>query len=552
MMRLLLIIAFGFSSVMSVAQTDLSKSLENFNTLMYHIDRLYVDSVDAPNLIEQAMVKILEELDPHSVYIPSKERKKMEEPLVGNFEGVGIQFSILRDTIFVVATIAGGPSEKIGIRAGDKIIMVEKDTVAGIGVQNSDVMKYLRGKKGTIVDVKIKRRDLKEWLGFSITRDKIPLYSLDVSYMVTPEIGYVKLNRFSSTSVEEFVTAVEELKSKGMKNLILDLQGNGGGYLSAAVGLADELLSNDKLLVYTQGRYYPKETYKASKDGCFEYGKLAVLVDESSASASEIVSGAVQDWDRGLIIGRRTFGKGLVQRPYPLPDGAAVRLTVSRYYTPSGRSIQKSYEGGIDDYRMEKYERYKSGELASEDSISMPDSLKYFTSTHRTVYGGGGILPDVFAGIDTTKRSFYFNQLIRKGIIYQFGINYVDDERKKLIKDFKDIEGFVKGFEVDESILKSLASYAKKEGLVLGEVTLKEDNTLTDKEVEDLNNTEQERIENDRTLIALRLKALIARNIWNSAGFYQVIAPLNESLQKAIEAMQDDTFEKTKLTENEL
>lgn len=550
MIRIIASIVFGFSTIVAVAQSDLSKSLENFNTLMYHIDRLYVDSVDTDDVIEKAMVKVLEDLDPHSVYIPAKELKKMEEPLVGNFEGVGIQFNILRDTIFVVATIAGGPSEKIGIRAGDKIIMVGNDTVAGIGIQNSDVMKYLRGDKGTVVQVGIKRKDVNELLQFNITRDKIPLYSLDASYMATPDIGYIKLNRFSSTTVQEFTDAVEDLKKQGMKNLVLDLQGNGGGYLSAAVGLADELLSNDKLLVYTEGRYYPKETYNAKNKGCFEHGKLAVLVDESSASASEIVSGAIQDWDRGLIIGRRSFGKGLVQRPFPLPDGGAVRLTVSRYYTPSGRSIQKSYASGVEDYRLEKYERFTNGELVNADSISIPDSLKYYTSTKRTVYGGGGILPDVFVPLDTNRRSEYFTQLIRKGIIYQFGINYVDDNRKKITKAHKTANDFVANFEVDDKLLADLDEFAAKEGLKKGIINQDGKNKIDGATLVKKQQEENEKISADKEVMALRLKALIARNIWDSSAFYEAIAPLNESLQKAIEVMGDNTFEKMKLAEN--
>ena len=550
MIRIIASIVFGFSTIVAVAQSDLSKSLENFNTLMYHIDRLYVDSVDTDDVIEKAMVKVLEDLDPHSVYIPAKELKKMEEPLVGNFEGVGIQFNILRDTIFVVATIAGGPSEKIGIKAGDKIIIVGNDTVAGIGIQNSDVMKYLRGDKGTVVQVGIKRKDVNELLQFNITRDKIPLYSLDASYMATPDIGYIKLNRFSSTTVQEFTDAVEDLKKQGMKNLVLDLQGNGGGYLSAAVGLADELLSNDKLLVYTEGRYYPKETYNAKNKGCFEHGKLAVLVDESSASASEIVSGAIQDWDRGLIIGRRSFGKGLVQRPFPLPDGGAVRLTVSRYYTPSGRSIQKSYASGVEDYRLEKYERFANGELVNADSISIPDSLKYYTSTKRTVYGGGGILPDVFVPLDTNRRSEYFTQLIRKGIIYQFGINYVDDNRKKITKAHKTANDFVANFEVDDKLLADLDEFAAKEGLKKGIINQDGKNKIDGATLVKKQQEENEKISADKEVMALRLKALIARNIWDSSAFYEAIAPLNESLQKAIEVMSDNTFEKMKLAEN--
>lgn len=550
MKKLLLALFFTSFSVMAFSQNDITKSLETFNTLMYHVDKLYVDSVEGDKLIEKAMVSMLEELDPHSVYIPPKEVKKMEEPLTGNFEGVGIQFNILRDTIYVVSTIAGGPSEKIGIRAGDKIITVDQDTVAGVGIQNSGVVKYLRGDKGTKVIVGIKRTGVKELLDFKITRDKIPLFSLDASYMVTPTIGYIKLNRFARTTVEEFIEAATALKEQGMTSLILDLQGNGGGYLSSAVGLADQFISGNKRLVYTKGRFYPQEDFNAKKEGVFEQGKLAVLVDESSASASEIVSGAIQDWDRGLIIGRRSFGKGLVQRPFNLPNGGKVRLTVSRYYTPSGRSIQKSYEDGADAYRMEKYERYDNGELVNADSIHVPDSLKYFTDNKRVVYGGGGIHPDIFVSIDTTTRSNYVNQMIRKGIIYQFGINYVDKNRKKINKTYKDVDSYIKSFEVDNEILEALDDFAKKEGLKKGIINSDDKNEIEGDKIIALQNLEKERIENDKELIALRLKSLIARNLWNSSAFYKTIAPLNESLQKAIEVMQDDTFEKMNLAKN--
>lgn len=495
------------------------------SSLLYHIDRMYVDDVDKQKLVDAAIVSMLEELDPHSIYIPKEDLEEVNEPLKGNFEGVGIQFNIVRDTIYVVDAISGGPSERIGIRAGDRILKIDTESVAGMNFKNSDVMKRLRGKKGTKVDVAILRKGEPAPLDFTITRDKIPIYSVEASYMAEPGVGYIKVSRFSATTMKEFREKLTSLKEDGMKDLILDLQGNGGGYLRTAIEMADEFLGDRKLVVYTEGRTSPREDTYSTKEGLFEKGRLVLLVDEGSASASEIVSGAVQDWDRGLIVGRRSFGKGLVQRPVMLSDGSAVRLTVSRYYTPSGRSIQKSYEEGVEAYQREKVDRLANGELTSADSIHAADTVKYFTMNKRVVYGGGGIMPDVFVPIDTTQSSDYFGQLVRKGILNTFALARVDEHRSKLLESYADPEVFQKQFAVDDALLKELEIYASKDSVFA-------DGTGS---------------ERSRDLIALRLKALIARDLWDTSAYWQMINadnPVDRSFQKALETLSDDTFQR--------
>lgn len=495
------------------------------SSLLYHIDRMYVDDVDKQKLVDAAIVSMLEELDPHSIYIPKEDLEEVNEPLKGNFEGVGIQFNIVRDTIYVVDAIPGGPSERIGIRAGDRIVTIDKEVVAGVNFKNSDVMKRLRGKKGTKVDVAILRKGEPSPLDFTITRDKIPIYSVEASYMAEPGVGYIKVSRFSATTMKEFREKLTSLKEDGMKDLILDLQGNGGGYLRTAIEMADEFLGDRKLVVYTEGRTSPREDTYSTKEGLFEKGRLVVLVDEGSASASEIVSGAIQDWDRGLIVGRRSFGKGLVQRPVMLSDGSAVRLTVSRYYTPSGRSIQKSYDEGVEAYQREKTDRLANGELTSADSIHAADTVKYFTMNKRVVYGGGGIMPDVFVPIDTTQSSEYFGQLVRKGILNTFALAYVDVHRTKLLTTYSNPGAFGKQFTVDDALLTELETYAAK------------DSVFTDGAGEG----------RSRDLIALRLKALIARDLWDTSAYWQMINadnPVDRSFQRALETLTDDTFQR--------
>lgn len=498
-------------------------------SLLYHIDRMYVDDVDKKALVDAAIVRMLEELDPHSIYIPKEDLEEVNEPLKGNFEGVGIQFNIIRDTIYVVDAIAGGPSERLGIRAGDRILSIDGEKAAGVGFRNNDVMKRLRGKKGTKVTVAMNRRGEAEPLEFVITRDKIPIYSVEASYMATPEVGYIKVSRFSATTMKEFREKLDELKALGMQDLILDLQGNGGGYLRTAIEMSDEFLGDRKLIVYTEGRTAPREDTYATSEGRFEKGRLAVLVDEGSASASEIVSGAVQDWDRGLIVGRRSFGKGLVQRPVMLPDGSAVRLTVSRYHTPSGRCIQKSYEEGVDAYRSEKGSRYASGELTGADSLNHQDTVKFYTMNKRVVYGGGGIMPDLIVPIDTSLSSEYFGQLVRRGILNTFALSYVDDHRAELSQRYPNVQAYQQAFQVGEVMLSALEAYAAKEDV----------------------QRDPEGLKRSEALIALRLKALIARDLWDTSAYWQVINadnPVDRSCQKALEALSDNSFQRLGMT----
>jgi|LakMenE18May11ns_1017448.scaffolds.fasta_scaffold9959232_4 carboxyl-terminal processing protease len=493
--------------------------------LLYHIDRQYVDTVDNKKLVDAAIVSILEELDPHSIYIPKEELEEVNEPLKGNFEGVGIQFNLVRDTIYVVDAIAGGPSERLGIRSGDRIIGIDGENSAGVGFKNSDVMKRLRGKKGTKVKVDIMRKGEAQPLEFTITRDKIPIFSVEAAYMATPTVGYIKVSRFSATTMKEFRDKLDELKGKGMQDLVLDLQGNGGGYLRTAIEMADEFLIDRRLIVYTEGRNSPREDTYATRDGRFEKGRLAVLVDEGSASASEIVSGAVQDWDRGLIVGRRSFGKGLVQRPVMLPDGSAVRLTVSRYYTPSGRSIQKPYADGVEAYQRERVDRFAKGELTSADSVHLQDTVKYYTVNKRVVHGGGGIMPDVFVPIDTTQSSEYFSRLVRNGILNTFALTHVDANRNTLLAQYPDPETFRRKFVVDEKLLGRLQQAAELEGIAFDSVGM----------------------QRSKDLISLRLKALIARDLWDTSAYWQMINAENSvdrSFQKALEALQDNTFQR--------
>lgn len=519
--------SIGFNGLQAQESTNPSQSQgQKFNALLYYVNQIYVEEVDSEALVEAAIVGMLEEMDPHSVYIPADELKAADEPLNGNFEGVGIQFNIFKDTIMVVSPISGGPSEKLGIMSGDRIVTVDGEVVAGTGVTNKDVQRLLKGPKGTKVTVGIKRSGERELLDFEIIRDKIPIFSVDASYMVAPGIGYIKVNRFAKTTMAEMYEALAKLRTQGMDDLILDLQGNGGGMLRTAIQMADEFLSEDKLLVYTEGRAFPREDTKARIPGRFEKGRLVVLIDQGSASASEIVSGAIQDWDRGLIVGRRSFGKGLVQRPVNLPDGSAVRLTVQKYYTPSGRCIQKPYDEGVDAYRKEKYERYMSGELLSLDSLELPDSLKFTTRIQqRTVYGGGGILPDIFVPIDTTDNSEFFSRILRKGLDNRFALNYVDSRREALEKEYPTEDDFIRDFILSKKMTLDFLAFVDTEGVEF----------------------DADGWETSRDAISLRIKAMIGRNMLQQSTFYRVISELNESLQRAVTILQDGTFEKTNL-----
>lgn len=523
----LFVFAISFISYSQETTKTLSKTdaVVKLDALFTVINYAYVDEVNNNKMVEDAIVGLLKELDPHSVYIPEKELKKMNEPLEGNFEGIGIQFNILKDTITVVSPISGGPSEKLGIMSGDKIVKIEGETVAGTGIKNSDVQEKLRGKKGTIVNVEIKRRGDKDLIPFAITRDKIPLYSVDASYLATPDIGYIKVNRFARTTMKEFKLALDSLVDKGAENLILDLRGNGGGYLQTAFLLADEFLGQGKMIVYTAGDKQTKEEYKATSRGSFEKGKLAILVDEGSASASEIVSGAVQDWDRGMVIGRRTFGKGLVQKPFPLPDGSAIRLTTAKYYTPTGRSIQRPYEDGKEEYYKEISRRYKSGELMEADSIDFPDSLKFFTPKKRIVYGGGGIMPDVFIPLDTTLNTELNRNLIRRGVYNEFILTFLDKNRKKILKQYPTFENFKENFELSDELMDEFFSFAEKKNV-----------EKNDKEYEE-----------SKKLIDTQVTALLARNLYTTSAYFEIINQLNDSYLEAINLIQSDDFEKANL-----
>ncbi|MDD4971548.1 MAG: S41 family peptidase [Paludibacter sp.] len=481
------------------------------------ISNLYVDSINDKKLVETALECILKDLDPHSLYIPKEEVERVNEPLEGSFEGVGIQFQLMEDTLLVIQTISGCPAAKVGVLPGDRILYINNELVAGVKMKNSDIFKRLRGPKGSEVTVKIKRGGVKELMVFKIIRDKIPLYSVDATYMIGKDIGYIKINNFGNNTVQEFEKAFNTLRDKGMKQLILSLQGNGGGYLNAAIQLADEFLSANKLIVYTQGLNQPKTTAESTSTGDFEKGKVIVLVDEYSASASEIVSGALQDWDRALIIGRRTFGKGLVQRQFPLIDGSMLRLTVARYYTPTGRCIQKSYKGGYEKYEMDLVDRFKKGELLHADSIHFPDSLRYQTlNLKRTVYGGGGIMPDIFVPLDTTRYTDFHRKIVAMGVVNKVCVQYIDKHRADLKKKYPTFEKFKKEYEVDDEFLNQLTAQAEKE-------KIKVDST---------------QYATSKTLIKLQLKALVARDLWEMNEYYQIMDADNESLQKAVEILQ--------------
>ncbi len=489
-----------------------------FAKFLDYLEDYYVDSVNSDDIVEQAIVKTLSELDPHSTYIPAEQLKKMREPLKGNFEGIGISFNILKDTLYVISPISGGPSERVGIHAGDKIVTVDEKNIAGIGLTNEDVFGLLRGKKGTQVDLGILRKGESQILKFTIIRDKIPIFSIDASYMIDNTTGYIKINRFSATTVDEFRKAVAELKQKNAQDLVLDLTNNGGGYLDASVKLADEFLSSGSLVVYTEGLHSPRHEYLATAYGNFEEGKVIILIDEGSASASEILTGAIQDWDKGIVIGRRSFGKGLVQREMVLPDESALRITIAKYYTPSGRLIQKSFENGIDDYHHEILERYISGELLSADSVTFPDSLKYQTLVKkRTVYGGGGIMPDVFVPLDTNFYSDYYRDVVRKGILNRFVLEYVDDNRAKLNKTYPKFISYEESFIVGEKLLSRFFDFAEKEGVVKNE----------------------EGIKISGSQIEVMIKALIARDLYGNSEFYKIFNITNDSYQKALEVLKD-------------
>ena len=479
------------------------------------ITNLYVDSVDEKKLAEDGIRGMIEQLDPHSSYSTAKETKEMNEPLQGSFEGIGVQFNMVKDTLLVIQPVVNGPSERVGILAGDRIVSVNDTAIAGVKMSKEDIMKRLRGAKGSKVRLGVVRRGIAGILKFTVVRDKIPVKTLDAAYMIRPHVGYIRIGSFGVTTYNEFMKAVETLKASGMKDLILDLQENGGGYLMAAVQIANEFLHNSDLIVYTQGRKVPRQDYCADGSGRLLDGKVFVLINEYTASAAEIVTGAIQDQDRGTVVGRRSFGKGLVQRPIDLPDGSMIRLTIAHYFTPSGRCIQKPYKkGDAIDYAMDIEKRFEHGELYSADSIHFVDSLKYYTlRKHRVVYGGGGIMPDVFVPLDTTQYTKFLRQMAARSYIINANLKYIDINRKQLKKQFATFNDFNAHFEVPQSLIDDVVQAAEKD-------------KIKPKDQQEL----------QATLPQLRrqLKALIARDLWDMSEYFQVINETNPIVVKAV------------------
>ncbi len=483
------------------------------------INNLYVDSVDEKKLAEDGIRGMLEKLDPHSSYSTPKEVKALNEPLQGSFEGIGVQFNMVDDTLLVIQPVVNGPSEKVGILAGDRIVSVNDTAIAGVKMAREEIMRRLRGPKGSKVLLGIVRRGISDKLSFTVTRDKIPVKTLDAYYLIRPGVGYIRIGSFGATTYDEFMTAVKDLQGKGMKDLIVDLQENGGGYLQTAVKIANEFLADNDLIVYTSGRASKRQEYRAQGNGKLMKGKVVVLVNEFSASAAEIVTGAIQDQDRGLVVGRRSFGKGLVQRPIPFDDGSMIRLTIAHYYTPSGRCIQKPYKkGDAQDYARDIENRLKHGEFTNADSIHFADSLKCYTlRKHRVVYGGGGIMPDYFVPLDTMKYTKFYRQLAAKNYIINTNLKYIDANRKQLKKQYTQFDKFLAGYEVPQEVVDTILAQAEKD-------------KIKPKDKEEL----------DKTLPFLRrqLKALVARDIWDMSQYYQIMNEDNDVVKKALEVIR--------------
>ena len=497
-------------------RNDLKAAIYKLQEIITYINRDYVDSVNTNELVEFGIEKMLEKLDPHSSYIPAKDAALAKSQLEGNFDGIGVEFGIIRDTIYVVAPLTGGPSEKLGIQSGDQIINVDGKTVAGTGITNNDVFSLLRGPSGSVVAVDIRRKSQKDLLKFDIVRDKIPQYSINASYMINNEIGYIKVTRFAATTYDEFRKSVSELKEQGMKKLVLDLQSNPGGYMGAAINIADEILGSNAVIVSQEGKTsrFNQKAY-AVKPGIFEDGSVVVLINEGSASASEIVAGAIQDNDRGLIVGRRSFGKGLVQMPIDLSDGAELRLTIARYYTPSGRSIQKPYGDDEEDYSLDWIKRFEHGEFFSADSVKFNDSLRYETTSGRAVYGGGGIMPDYFVPLDTTMSSAYVNRLFNSDSAREFILDYMDKNKKKF--DGMSFEDFYSKYQVSEEMLKGLIKVGERNKVKFDE--------------KDFNKSKE--------YLKILVKANMSRNIFDDNAYYKVINDINEIYLQAIKLFDE-------------
>lgn len=512
----ILIIILSLFSLFSVAQhfTPLKK-LESAQRI---IDAFYVDSIDSNHVVEEGIIAMLKTLDPHSVYSNADETRELNTPLQGNFSGIGIQFNMLTDSVYVIQTISGGPSEKVGIRAGDRIISANDTILAGKKLKNSTIMKHLRGPKGSDVKLKVLRNEEPEPLTFIVTRDNIPINSVEAAYMATPKIGYIKLTRFAETTPHEMANAIVKLQKQGMKDLIIDLEYNTGGYMEAATDVAEMFLNKGDLLVYTKGRALEPRYIKSQRKGGFN-GKIAVLVNESSASASEILAGAIQDHDRGAVIGRRTFGKGLVQRPFNMPDGSMIRLTIARYYTPSGRCVQKPYTSGDDkDYSSDIINRYNHGEFVSADSIRHSSDMYYTIKNRRPVYGGGGIMPDLFVPIDTTGNTQYYRKIMAHGILNKYAQKYVDANRHIIKGSFPDDNSFVNNFTVSDDMLNDIVKLAENDSIKF--------------------NSDQ--FNESKQLLATIAKGLIGNNVYSDAVYNRVINPLLPAYNKAIGLLEDE------------
>ena len=523
MKRLFIIIAVLSFTFIAKAQ----EMPEHILKLMYTgniISRFYVDETDNDKITETGIKAMLKELDPHSTYTDPKETKALLEQMQGSFSGIGIQFNVVSDTLYVIQTTKNGPSERVGLLAGDKIVTVNDTVIAGVKMERADIMSRLRGAKGSNVKIGVVRKGIDRILEFNIVRDDISTETVDVAYMIDKNNGYIRITSFGAKTHEEFATKLDSLKTLGMKNLIIDLEGNGGGYLSAAVEIASELIDENKLVVYTEGKSNPRTDYLSRGNGRFLKGNVVVIVDETSASAAEILSGAIQDWDRGLVVGRRSFGKGLVQRPFNLPDGSMIRLTVARYYTPTGRCIQKPYDNDSIKYEQDLMQRYNSGELTSADSIHFPDSLKTHTlRLKRPVYGGGGIMPDYFVPVDTMRYTKYHRALAAKGCIIQASLRYIDENREKLVAEYPNVNDFEKRFEVDDAFIEMLKQQGVKDSVKL----------------------EGGDDEFQRSLpeLKLQLKQLIARDLWDMDQFMMLYNKNNDIFKKAYELVKEKKFE---------
>lgn len=505
---------FGSGNLVKNTGFHSSTGTNKLGNLLNYIEMQYVDTVNREELENKTIVSMLKSLDPHSDFIPASDFSAVNEPLEGNFDGIGVEFNIINDTIRVINPIIGGPSEKLGIKAGDRIVSVNGNPVAGIKITNKQVFEKLRGKSGSTVTVGILRNGMNKPIDFKITRGKIPIYSIDVAYMLSPDIGFIKISRFAGTTYEEYLNAFNALSHQGMKKLVLDLRGNGGGFLKTAVELADEFLMDGLQIVYTEGKAHPKKIYKASTRGGFEKNDLVVLIDEGSASASEIVAGALQDNDRATIIGRRSFGKGLVQDQIDLPDGSAVRLTIARYYTPTGRCIQKPYNKGLHDYYNEEYERFEHGELYSADSIKVDTSKVYHTPSGKTVYGGGGIVPDIFVPLDTVRYSSSVNRLYNTGLLNNFAFEYTDRYRSQLYSAYKTAKTFIADYKISNKEINALNDY------------------LAEKKINSV------RLSGKEAGFTQVLKALIGRNLFDKDAYYPILYENDVAIQKAVDVLK--------------